>query len=142
MSVWDNINFNDFNGEEPIENEKLKKLLKRSHGQLVNAHLSSVNYSGRKLSEETKKRMSESRKGHGWSDVAFNKLKESARKRMIPISQFDLEGNWIKDFAGLAEMHDELGLNKRNVQMVCNNWKDNNEKGSKQCGGFIWKYKN
>jgi hypothetical protein len=96
---------------------------------------------GRPLSEETKQKMSESKMGHGWSEETIDKLKTSARKRMIPISQYDLDGNLIKDFGGLAEMYDELGLNKRAVQLVCNNWRDNTERGSKQCGGFIWKYK-
>lgn len=96
---------------------------------------------GQVLSEETKKKMSESRMGHGWSDEAIENLKKAARKRSNPISQYDLNGKWIKDFTGLAEMYDELGLNKRNVQIVCNNWKNNSEKGSRQCGGFIWKYK-
>jgi hypothetical protein len=97
---------------------------------------------GRLLSEETKKKMSESRMGHGWSEETLKKLSQSARKRMKPISQFDLNKNWIKDFNGLAEMYDELKLNKRAVQLVCNNWKNNAQRGSKQCGGYIWKYKN
>ena len=96
---------------------------------------------GRPIPENVKKKMSKSRMGHGWSQKTLKKMSESARKRMKPISQFDLHGNWIKDFNGLAEMHDEIGLDKRGVQIVCNNWRDNTEKGSKQCGGFIWKYK-
>jgi hypothetical protein len=96
---------------------------------------------GRPLLEQTKKKMSESRMGHGFSDETLNKMKKSARKRSNPISQYDLNGNWVRDFAGLAEMNEILGLNKRNVQIVCNNWKNNSENGSRKCGGFIWKYK-
>lgn len=96
---------------------------------------------GRKLSDETKQKMSESRMGHGWSDETIEKLKKAARKRCTPILQFDLSGNFIKEWSGLAEIHDELGFNKRAIQVVCNNYRDKIEKGSKQSKGFIWKYK-
>lgn len=35
MSVWDKINFDDFTGEDKPVDPKLKKLLTKSHGQLV-----------------------------------------------------------------------------------------------------------
>jgi len=142
MGVWDDIDITNLNEGEEEKNEKLQKLLSKSHGRLVAHYMASVNLSGRSLSEETKKKMSKSRTGHVWSPNTHDKLKKSARKRMKPISQFNLDGNWIRDFNGLAEMHDELKLNKRNVQNVCNNWETNSLKGSKECGGFIWKYKN
>jgi hypothetical protein len=96
---------------------------------------------GRKLPKETCEKMSRSRMGHGWSEETIDKLKTSARKRCIPISQFDLDGNWIKDWDGFIYVNETLGLTTRSIQLVCNYYRDNLTKGSKQCGGFIWKYK-
>ena len=96
---------------------------------------------GRKLPKETCEKMSKSRMGHGWSGETIDKLKTAARKRCVPISQFDLDGNWIKDWDGFIYVNEALGLTTRSIQLVCNYYRDNLTKGSKQCGGFIWKYK-
>jgi len=101
----------------------------------------SVKLKGRKLSTETCQKMSESRIGLVHSNETINKLKSSARKRCTIISQYDLNENWIMDWNGLVFINEELGLNKRSVQLVCNFYRDNLTKGSKQCGGYIWKYK-
>jgi hypothetical protein len=96
---------------------------------------------GRKLPKETCEKMSQSKMGHGWSEETIDKLKTAARKRCVPISQFDLDGNWIKDWDGFIYVNETLGLTTRSIQLVCNYYRDNLTKGSKQCGGFIWKYK-
>ena len=53
----------------------------------------------------------------------------------INILQYDLNGNFIKEWNGLIEVQMCLGINKANV------W-NNLNKLSKSAGGFIWKYKN
>ena len=64
-------------------------------------------------------------------------------KRIIPkekissrkfINQYDLEGNFLKEWRGLGEAADKLGLNRRGICNCCLNV-------SKTSGGFIWKYK-
>jgi hypothetical protein len=89
---------------------------------------------GKPLTEETKKKMSESRMGHGWSEETIDKLKKSARKRMRPVMQYDLDGNFIKEWGGFAEIVDELGLQKSGIYACCNNKINKSQ-------GFIWKYK-
>lgn len=89
---------------------------------------------GRKLSDETKQKMSESRMGHSWSDTAIDNMKKSARKRCVPILQYDLNGNFIKEWQGFAFIVDELGLEKSGIYSCCAG-------KIKKSQGFIWKYK-
>jgi hypothetical protein len=102
---------------------------------------------GRKLSNKTCKKMSESRMGHGWSDIALKNLKKAAQKRRTApkIIQCNLNGKQIKVWDGLAEIwdyyKDTLKPNKSSIRLVCGNWNANNQKGSRQHKGFIWKYK-
>jgi hypothetical protein len=98
--------------------------------------------SGRKLSKKTRNKMSESRTGLKHSQETIKKLEKAAQKRCVPVSQFTMDGVWIKDFIGLTEAGQSIGKeNGRPIQLVCNYYRDNLTKGSKQCGGFIWKYK-
>jgi hypothetical protein len=90
---------------------------------------------GRKLPKETCDKMSKSRMGHGWSDSALNNLKNSARKRCRPVLQYDLSGNFIKEWEGFAYIVDELKLSKSSIYANCKG-------NTKQSQGFIWKYKN
>ena len=56
-------------------------------------------------------------------------------KRGKPILQYDLKGNFIKEWLAANQAAKELGLNQANIQ--------SNLKGrNKQVGGFIFKYKN
>jgi len=87
--------------------------------------------------------MSESRKGLKHSKKTIKKLEKSAQKRCVAVSQFTLDNKWLKDFIGLKEAGESIGeKNGRNIQKVCNYYRDKLTKGSKQCKGFIWKYKN
>jgi hypothetical protein len=89
---------------------------------------------GRKLSIETCKKMSESRMGMVFSDDRKEKIKNSARKRMRPVIQYDLESKFIKEWGGFAEIVDELNLEKGGIYLCC--------KGKiNKSQGFIWKYK-
>jgi hypothetical protein len=98
--------------------------------------------SGRKLSTDTCNKMSESRTGLKHSSQTIKKLEKAAQKRCVAVSQFTLDGVWIKDFIGLKEAGESIGKeNGRPIQLVCNYYRDKFSKGSKQCGGFIWKYK-
>lgn len=51
------------------------------------------------------------------------------------VNQYDLEGNFIKQWNSIKEACDELNLNHANISVVC---KGNTNR--KQVGGYIWKY--
>lgn len=78
-------------------------------------------HKGRKNSEETKKKMSESGKGRGAK----------------PVIQCDLEGNFIREWSSAqeAELHFNVkGLGKDNIGCVCRGKR-------KKTYGFKWKFK-
>ena len=62
-----------------------------------------------------------------WFDLGLDKLDEHSKK----VSQYDLKGNWIRDFNSIKEA-EEL-LNVCNVGSCCSGL-------SKSAGGFIWRY--
>jgi len=96
---------------------------------------------GRKLPKETCEKMSKSRTGRKLSETVLQTLKEAQQKKCVKVSQFNLDGNWIKDWNGLKEAGESFGMkNGRAIQLVCNYYRDGLTKGSKQCKGFIWKY--
>jgi hypothetical protein len=58
--------------------------------------------------------------------------KSISSKLQKPIMQYDLEGNFIKEWDSIKSVKDDLGLE------ICSNLKNR----TKTCGKYIWKYKN
>ena len=87
--------------------------------------------------------MSKSRTGLKHSQQTIKKLENAQQKKCAVISQFTLDGIWIEDWVGFKNPAEKLfgWSNGRSIQVVCNYYRDNLTKGSKQSGGFIWKYK-
>lgn len=62
-----------------------------------------------------------------WFDLGLDKLDEHSKK----VSQYDLKGNWIRDFNSIKEAEESLDI--CNVGSCCSGL-------SKSAGGFIWRY--
>jgi len=77
---------------------------------------------GRKTTQEFKNRLSIIMKGN----------KHCNGKNKIPINQYDLQGNFIKEWGGAIDIFNEL---KIRVTKCC-------KKKGKTAGCFIWRYKN
>lgn len=103
----------------------------------------SQNTKGKKRhSEEQKKKWSQERKGrkvnwdpnHIKADKGRPKPKDFGKRRHRKVLQYDLNGNFIKEWESFKDIENELGIKNTPI------W--SNIKGyTKQCGGFIWKYK-
>lgn len=104
---------------------------------------------GRKASDETRRKQSLAKKGkvaHPNTITTLLKFKKSglqneehekkfreARKRIV--LQFDLEGNFIKEYPSIAEADKELpGRNWANIVACCNG-------RQRTCKDFKWQYK-
>lgn len=96
---------------------------------------------GKKDTEETRKNKSAAAKGkkkpprtkiHSLRISASNKGKRDSA--MKPVSQYSLDGTWIKDWECIKDVNRELKVNSSNIVSVCK--ADRNH-----AGGFIWKYK-
>ena len=97
---------------------------------------------GKHFSEEHRKKLSESHKGRYFSEETRRKLSESHKgrtgannPRSKPVLQLDKEtGEVIAEFAGLNEVGRVTGINKGHVSNVCRGKR-------KSAGGYRWKYK-
>lgn len=93
-----------------------------------------VTYSENNLNIITRKHMSESLKGE--NAPLFNKTgKEHPSSK--PVLQYDLDGNFIKEWECTMEIQRELGISNTHISACCLHKPHCNT-----AGGYIWKYKN
>ena len=99
---------------------------------------------GHPVSEETRKKLSLKNKGHfygtphKWTDEEKSKKSFDMRgntNRRLAVLQFDLEGNFIKEWSSITEANKFFSTNKNtHISSVC--------KGKRNsCFGYKWKYK-
>lgn len=94
---------------------------------------------GRKFSEEHRKNLSLGRKGMVLSEKHRKNLSEALKgryneKNCKVVLQFDLKGNFIREWPSTMEIHRQLGYDSGCIQKCCNN-------KYKQSYGYKWKYK-
>jgi len=65
-----------------------------------------------------------------WFDLGLDKLDEQSRQ----VSQYDLSGNWLRDFNSIKEASKLNNINGGNIGSCCLG-------KYKSVGGFIWRYK-
>lgn len=98
---------------------------------------------GKHHTEESKKKISEARKGkknpNYWknlSDENKRKIQAAAyEKNRVEIEQYTKEGKLVKVWGSIASAARALGLCKSNIHKCCNG-------KNKSSGGFVWKYRN
>jgi len=91
---------------------------------------------GRKLSQETKDKLSAIRKGKKHS----KKWNEHISKSHLgvgskPVLQFSLSGELMAEYTSLTNAEISTGINNGHISKCCKGIR-------KTAGGFIWKYKN
>jgi group I intron endonuclease len=98
----------------------------------------SKSMTGKKASLETKQKMSQSKKGH---PMYNNEWKEKMKQKTWvsgtsskPIIQFDLDGNFIKEYVSCAEAKKALNTTSVSINNVLTGI-------SKTAHGYKWKYK-
>lgn len=73
----------------------------------------------------------------GPSKETILKMKESIRRHydstLKKVNQYDLNGNFIKEWKSSVEASNELKINNSNINLVCKGVR-------KKAGGFMWKY--
>ena len=106
------------------------------------------------VTDETRKKISESKKGKSPSIVYLRteehkkrmsegalgkKMSESAKKKMsdnqkLPILQYDLQGDFIKEWDGIVDASRSFGKHSSSIMRCC-------QGKTNKTYGFIWKYK-
>lgn len=98
---------------------------------------------GKKRSNEDKKKVSDGLKEYykngGINSRKNKKLKLSTKKKitkklMIPISQYNRNGKFIKNWLGSTDAGKKLRINPANINQCCNG-------KIKTSGGYIWSFK-
>lgn len=101
---------------------------------------------GKKCSDETKYKISQSNKNKVFSKSSLLKMSISAKNMSIenrlkineaskkPIIQYDLEGNFIKEWKSATDIKNELKIDGGSIAACCKNKR-------KSAGKYHWKYK-
>lgn len=74
-----------------------------------------------------------------WCNYSYNE-KEAYRlglkdRKGTKINQYDLEGNFVKEWESMSEVERQLGYDYTGISSCCRNKMNT-------CHGYIWKYKN
>jgi hypothetical protein len=89
---------------------------------------------GMKRSKETCEKIGKSKIGFKFSEESILRLKENCpHKRKI--SQFDLNGNFIKKWDSIMEASRETKIPTSNISRCCSSIR-------KSAGGYIWNFQN
>ncbi len=158
--IWrfENDEFDKYPSKEKLRSIKILKKPKKERIKLSKEQISEIarlKNLGRKASEETKKKMSESNKKR-WTpekrlehsekfkgrDAYWKRVKEPkevVEKRMKkvrkPILQYDLEGNFIREWDSAKTAEKEMNYNSDYISLVARNKKKNYK-------NYLWKFKN
>ena len=93
----------------------------------------SLSMMGKTHTEESKMKMSNSHIGLKYTDEVKKRMNLSKYKSII---QYDLNGEFIKEWNSIKEASEMLKINRGDIGSCCQN------KKYKTAGGFKWKYKN
>lgn len=68
-------------------------------------------------------------------NMNYGTIKERiAEKHCKPVLQFDLQGNFIREWPSLAKVYEELGIHKSDISRCCLG-------KFKTSGGYVWRFK-
>lgn len=118
----------------PISNKKISEKLKGRKFSEKTLSIMKESAKKRKITENGRKKLSESRKGHG--NPMFGKKQslfciESKYKSVVQLS---IDGIILREWKSLKEVSEYLSINRNSIRMVCNGQR-------KSAGGYKWKFK-
>ena len=97
--------------------------------------LGNHNKLGKKLTNEQRKKISESHKGKTSWIKGKHHTDETKIKMAKPVIQYDLNGNFVAEYFGLNEAQRKTGIQQKDITLVC--------QGKRQTAkGYIWQYAN
>ena len=91
----------------------------------------SKSHLGKKLTPESIKKRTEKLLGSKRSEETKENMRNSAKK--IPVVQYDLDQNKIKEWISATEASKVLKITRAHITNCCTG-------NRKTCGGYIWKY--
>lgn len=119
---------------------------KGKHGRYTEETLGKIGNSsrGREVSEETRKKLSDAGKGREVSEETRKKIsikhmgrkmsEDTKIKMMVPIVQYSLDDEYIKEWNGATEVENVLGFSHKQIWKCLKGYR-------KSYKNYIWKYK-
>ncbi len=149
---WDNIKHEIL--EQNVTEDKIDEREKywisyyQSNNRTFGYNIEEGGYCVRTFSPETRKKISDAKKGKSLSLEHRRKLSQAnlghhnspeaeakrIAKRVRPVLQFDLNNNFIQEYPSIKQAAENLQIDSSGISKVCKN-------KLHQCGGYIWKYK-
>lgn len=106
-----------------IPNPENKPEINHKDTNKLNNHISNLEWNTKKENIE-----------HAWDNGLCKIVVGEGNLHNKPILQYDLQGNFIKDWISTAEAERELKINNSNITQCC--------KGKRnKAGGYMWRYK-
>lgn len=110
----------------PMRDEQRQKLI-----DYYKTHPALSYWQGRKMSEEQRRKLSESHKGIKQTPES---IKKRTSKIVKSVEQFDLNGVLIKEYESITEASRQTGVSYESISKCCNGH-------IRQCCGYIWRFK-
>ena len=119
------------NMSKRMKGREVKEDTKKKISELKKGNKNCV---GRYMSSETRKKIGDANKGRIWSEEQKKHLSEASTiKRKV--NQYDLNGNFIKQYESLKQAQKETGILSQNIGEVCRGQQ-------KYAKGYLWRYAN
>lgn len=100
--------------------------------KISNCKKGNKNCVGRFMSNETRQKISNANKGRKLTKEQKENISKMLKNKK-KVRQYDMQGNFIKEYQSLAQAERETGIFSQNIGKVCKN----NQKYAK---GFLWRY--
>ena len=104
------------------------------YSKWVNSNYYNKRNTGKKHSDETRKKQSDSHKGKKSGGKHYNYGKYGIEHHQAKkVNQFTKDGTFIKTWDCISDVERKIGINNGNISRCCNN-------KIKSAGGFKWEY--
>ena len=130
--VIDHIDTNRQNNS--VENLRCVTHKENVNNPITKKRMNEANKKKAKGPEWRKKQLEGSKKRSQNTEWQKNVSEANKKRCSKPVIQYDLDGNFIKEWSSMHEIERELGFDHANISACC--------KGKRKSAyGFIWKYK-